>query len=118
MSTQQINKQNIEVVVIGPDGKADATATLTEREVATVEAVDATLHANEQFRTAYPGAKLVRVDSNRGVDEKRNGRYYLRYKHQTGGTEFWGHIAKVPAFDFKKGVVGVQIPTPPPRATS
>jgi len=61
-----------------------------------------------EFRTAYPGATLVRVDSMRGVDEHRNGRYYLRYQWQGGRTEMWGHVSrKTPSVDCKKGVVGV-----------
>jgi len=44
----------------------------------------------------------------RGVDEHRQGRYYLRYRSAGGVTEFWGHLSHdQPKFDFKKGVVGV-----------
>lgn len=49
----------------------------------------------------------------RGVDEKRNGRYYLRYRYAGGVTEFWGHVGKEPKLDFKKGSVGVVRPAGP-----
>ena len=90
-------------------------AVLAAREVATVEAVDITLQAETQFTTTYPNAHLVRVESNRGINEHRQGRYYLRYQHAGGTAEFWGHVAKTTSVDFKKGVVGVplaQTPSP------
>jgi len=80
---------------------------LKEREVATVEAVDTLLRAEAQFKAAYPATQLVHVESNRGVNEHRQGRYYLRYQHDKGTAEFWGHVAKSPTVEFKKGVVGV-----------
>jgi hypothetical protein len=87
----------------------------TPREVATVEAVDATLKHNAEFTAAYPGARLGCIDSMRGVNEHRHGRYYLRYQHAGGMAEFWGHVAKTPTFDFKKGVVGVPMQDLPHR---
>lgn len=113
MGRQRINNEDVDVVVIAPDGGADPTASLTEREVATIAVVDATLHANAQFQAAYPGARLEHVESMRGVDEYRNGRYYLRYRYGTSAAEFWGHVAKVPKLDFKKGIVGVKLPSTP-----
>jgi hypothetical protein len=107
MARQSINGHEVEVVVIAANGTTDPHATLTPREVATVEAVNSTLNHHAEFTTAYPGAQLTRVDSNRGVNENRHGRYYLRYQHAGEMTECWGHVAKTPTFDFKKGVVGV-----------
>src|SRR5262249_31818282 len=99
----------VEVVVMAPDGRADPSATLTEREIATLTAVDATLRANAQFQAAYPGAQLEHVESMRGGNERRNRRHYLRYRYRTNAAEFWGHVAKVPKIDFKKGIVGVTL---------
>ena len=113
MTTQTINGTTVEIVVILADGQTDPTATLDAREAATVAAVDAALRSTESFNTAYPQAALVRVESMRGVDEKRNGRYYLRYQSAAGMTEFWGHVSRELKIDFKKGVVGVVIPAGP-----
>jgi hypothetical protein len=110
MGRQRINSEDVEVVVVAADGTTDPQVVLTEREVATVGAVDATLQAAEQFEAAYPHARLEHVESMRGVEEHRHGRYYLRYRYATGVTEFWGYVAKATTLDFKKGLVGVQIP--------
>ena len=116
MGRQRINSEEVEVVVIAPDGTADGGAVLTEREVATVGAVDATLRADEQFKSAYADAQLEHVESMRGIDEHRHGRYYLRYRYAAGVTEFWGHVAKAATLDFKKGIVRVEMPGPTSRA--
>ena len=113
MPTQTLNNATVEIVIILADGKTDPAAILDAREAATVEAVDAALRAAAEFQAAYPQAVLERVDSMRGVDEKRNGRYYLRYRHASGVTEFWGHVGKEPKLDFKKGLVGVVLETDP-----
>jgi hypothetical protein len=112
MTTQVINEATVEVVIIAADGKTVPDTPLTDREAATVVAVDQTLQATENFQTAYPQAILERVESMRGVDEKRNGRYYLRYRYAGGVTEFWGHVGRELKIDFKKGVVGVVLPAP------
>jgi len=112
MARQSINGHDIEVVLIAADGKTDSQALLNRREAATVAAVDTTLRADAQFTTTYPSAQLVRVESNRGVNEHRQGRYYLRYQHTGGTAEFWGHVAKTASVDLKKGVVGVSLPSP------
>jgi hypothetical protein len=116
MGRQRINNEDVEVGVLAPDGTTDTEASLTEREVATIAAVDASVRANAQFQAAYPGAHLERVESMRGIDEHRNGRYYLRYRYGSSAAEFWGHLAKVPKLDFKKGLVGVTLPGLPPHA--
>jgi len=113
MTTQVINKATVEVIIIAPDGKTVPDMTLDDREAATVAAVDQTLRAMESFQTAYPQAVLERIDSMRGVDEKRNGRYYLRYRYAGGVTEFWGHVSRALKIDFKKGIVGVMLPAGP-----
>lgn len=110
MTTQTLNGAAVEIAVIAADGKTDPAAALDARETATVEAVDAALRATASFRAAYPQAALVRVESMRGIDEKRDGRYYLRYKHAGGMIEFWGHVSRELKIDFKKGVVGVALP--------
>src|SRR5512139_4290556 len=106
MSQQTLNDQTVDVAIIAADG-ATLQETLTPREAWTVQAVDAFLKSNAEFQEAYPGATLARVESNRGVDEHRQGRYYLRYHHDGGATEFWGYLSAKPKFDFKKGVVGM-----------
>ena len=106
MSQQTINGQIVEVVIIAADGTT-LEETLTPRETWTVQAVDVFLKGNAEFQAAYQGAKLERVESDRGVQENRQGRYYLRYHHDSGVTEFWGYLSAKPKFDFKKGVVGI-----------
>src|SRR4051794_9110477 len=102
MSQDTINGQSVEGVVIGPDGKTVATS-LVPRERWTVEAVDRTIRTNAAIQKTYPGATLQRVDSMRGVSERRRGRYYLRYQWDKGVTEFWGYLSpKQPTFDFKR----------------
>ncbi|HYQ90753.1 MAG TPA: hypothetical protein VES89_01425 [Candidatus Competibacteraceae bacterium] len=106
MSQQTLNDQTVDVAIIAADG-ATLQETLTPREAWTVQAVDAVLKQNAEFQAAYPGATLVRVESNRGVADNRQGRYYLRYQSDHGATEFWGYLSRQPTFDFKKGIVGV-----------
>jgi hypothetical protein len=110
MSKQMINGDEAEVKVFAPDGTMEASAALTERELATVQAADAALKADPEFQAAYPGARLEWVESMRGMDEHREGRYYLRYHSASGATEFWGHVSRKPKIDFKKGRVGVVVP--------
>ena len=111
MSKQTINGDEVEVKVFAPDGTMESSAALTERELATVQAADAALKANSEFQAAYPGARLERVESMRGMDEHQEGRYYLRYQYASGATEFWGHVSRKPKLDFKKGRVGVVVPS-------
>jgi len=107
MAQQLTNGEPVEVVVIAADGTPVATP-LTPRELWTVEAVERYLRTNAAFTAAYPEAKLVHVDSMRGVDEHRHGRYYLRYHSVRGVTECWGYLSReTPTYDLKKGVVGV-----------
>lgn len=116
MSRQTINGEEVEVMVMAADGTT-TEETLTSREVWTVQAVDSFLRGNPEFQAAYPGAHLERVESNRGVKENRQGRYYLRYRYGTGAaTEFWGYLSPRPKFDFRKGVVGVVATPDTPKA--
>ena len=109
MARQSINGQEVEVVVYSEDSRI-VESPLTARELSILEMVDTVLQGKAEFKSTYPGARLERVESMRGVDEHRHGRYYLRYRHASGVTEFWGHLAREPKFDFKKGIVGVALP--------
>ncbi len=111
MTTQILNGATVEIVVINAEGKTETDALLTAREITTVETVDAAVRADAGFQAAYPGAVLERIDSMRGVAETRNGRYYLRYRYAGGVTEFWGHVGQQAKIDFKKGIVGVVMPS-------
>ena len=115
MRQQTLNGQAAEVAIIAADG-ATLDEPLTPREAWTVQAVNAVLKQNAEFQAAYPGATLVRVESNRGVAENRQGRYYLRYRYDKGTTEFWGYLSRQPTFDFRKGIVGI-VATPETPAT-
>jgi hypothetical protein len=110
MSKQMINGDEVEVKVFAPDGTMEASAALTERELATVQAADAALKADPKFQAIYPDARLELVESMRGMDEHQEGRYYLRYHSASGATEFWGYVSRNPKLDFKKGRVGVVVP--------
>lgn len=81
---------------------------LDAHELEVVETADTTLRINEEFRASYRDARLDRVESMRGVDEHRHGRYYLRYRHAGGITEFWAHIGHGPKIDFTKGSVAIK----------
>jgi hypothetical protein len=56
-------------------------------------------------------ASLEGVESMRGMDEYQEGRYYLRYHSASGATEFWGYVSRKSKVDFKKGRVGVVVPS-------
>jgi hypothetical protein len=68
---------------------------------------DRTLKSNPKFQAAYPNAKLIRIDSNRGIKESEAGRFYLRYQYDKGITEFWGHHARSTYVDCDQGLVGI-----------
>jgi hypothetical protein len=118
MSRDTINGQSVEVVVIGLDGKTVDTP-LTPRERWTAEAVDQAIRTNAAVQAAYPEAVLQRVDSMRGIQEHRHGRYYLRYHWAKGVAEFWGYLSpKQPAFDLKRRIVGVVATPDTPTSTA
>ena len=108
MAMQSINDQPVDVVVIGVDGRSDPNTVLEANEIEIVEAADAALCANEEFQVSYRDARLDRVESMRSVDEHRHGRYYLRYRHAGGVTEFWAHIGHSIKIDFTKGSVSIK----------
>jgi hypothetical protein len=107
MKSQQINGQDeIELQIIAEDGTTLTTDLLPD-EVVTFENLDRTLKASPKFQSAYPNAKLTRIDLNRGIQDSEAGRYYLRYQHDTGITEFWGHHANTTYVDCEQGLVGI-----------
>ena len=107
MKRQLLNGQDeIDVVIISEDGTSLNLA-LLPNEAIVFENLDRTLKSNPEFQAAYPNAKLIRIDSNRGIKENEAGRYYLRYQHDKGITEFWGHHASSAYVDCDQGLVGV-----------
>lgn len=105
MSTANINGQVVDVKVIEADGSPGTS--LTEAEIGLLSALDAQLQAHPAFGQAYPRAQLTRVDSNRLLEASEEGRMYLRYHHERGDVEFWGHRATSPTVDMTRGIVTV-----------
>ena len=91
--------------IIEADGRSGTALEQTELDLIT--AIDARLRQHEAFAQAYPGARLTRVDSNRMLQDTEEGRFYLRYHHAGGDTEFWGHKAAASAFDLARGIIAV-----------
>jgi hypothetical protein len=111
MKRQLINElDGIDIQIIDANGTA-LNLDLLANEVATLESLDRTLKSDPVFQTAYPNAKLIRIDSNRGIKEDEAGRYYLRYQYDSGITEFWGHYASSTYVDCDQGLVGIQLST-------
>lgn len=110
MPTQNINGIRVEVSIIAANGTDDGSA-LTPRELWLAQAADTTLRADPQFTSAYPGATLSKVESNRGLADSDKGRLYLRYQVGPSATEFWAYVAQKPSFNFKRGLVGL-VPGP------
>ena len=105
-----INGQQVETLVNNADGTPGGND-FTPQELAVVTAADTALHQDANFQNAYPGARLSRVESNRGVEDHRDGRFSLRY--DVPGQvpqEFWAHVAKEGHVNLKTGVVGVALP--------
>lgn len=113
MRTQRINEQEVQTIVITPAGTESAES-LTPQEVRVVEELDKALRGSLEFQRAYPGAKLIRVDSMRALSDHQPGRYYLRYENQETTTEFWGYLSQHPRLDFQQGLVGISHPTDAP----
>jgi len=106
MQQETINGQVGEVCVIAEDGTELAEGfTAKEREL--LERIDATLKADVGFQTGHPEARLVRIDSNRGMADTDEGRFYLRYEYKGGTAEFWGNAGDTARVDMKKGIVCV-----------
>ena len=109
MKRQLLNGQDeIDVVIIAEDGTS-LNQDLLPNETIVFESLDRALKSNQEFQAAYPNAKLIRIDSNRGVKESEAGRYYLRYQYDSGITEFWGHYASSSYVDCEQGLVGIQL---------
>ena len=105
-----INGQQVETLVNNADGTAGGDD-LTSQELAVVTAADTALRGDADFQRAYPGARLSRVESNRGVDDRRNGRFSLRYEVPNQvPQEFWAHQAKENQVNLKTGMVAVVLP--------
>ena len=108
MQHDNINGQEIESVIISEDG-IELPETIDPKERDLLAKIDTAIRTNGGFIKAFPGAKLVRIDSNRGLADQDEGRFYLRYLHEGKGgvAEFWGNAADVTRVDIDTGFVGV-----------
>ncbi len=109
MSTLMLNGKEVEVVVIAANGITDETASLTNLEQTMILAIDAALKADAEFLHMFQEAQLVRVDSILGLKDTEKGRFYLRYKHSKGMTEYFGNVGKKLKINNKRGVVTVVV---------
>jgi hypothetical protein len=99
-------QDEIDIQIIAEDGTA-LDPDLLPDEVVTFENLDHTLKVCPEFQAAYPNAKLIRIDLCRGTQDDEAGRYYLRYQHDAGITEFWGHHANITYVNCDQGLVGI-----------
>ncbi len=106
LDTTLINGREIEAVIVGED-RAAIEESLSESERAAFGRLDSALRSHPDFQAAYPDARLVRVDSMRGIGEDEDGRYYLRYQYGDHSTEFWGNIAETEKVDCEQGLVSI-----------
>ena len=107
MKSQLLNGQDgIDIQIIAKDGTTLELDLLPD-EITTIESLDRTLKAHPGFQSAYPNARLVHIDSNRGIQDSEAGRYYLRYQYDTGITEFWGHRSDSTYVDCDQGLAGI-----------
>jgi len=106
MITATIHGQAVEVEVIEADGSSGTA--LDQDELDLIAALDARLREHPGFARAYAGARLTRVDTNRMLRDTEEGRFYLRYHHDGGDIEFWGHTAEAPVVDLERGIVAVR----------
>lgn len=72
MRHETINGQEAEICVIAADG-TEVAEELRPEERGLLERIDTTLRADAGFCAACPGARLVRVDSNRGLGDGEEG---------------------------------------------
>ena len=105
MIAATVNEQQVDVQIIEADGRSGNA--LEQAEIDLISAIDTRLREHHAFAEAYLGARLTRVDSNRMLRNTEEGRFYLRYQHDGGTTEFWGHVANQPTLDFERGIVAV-----------
>ena len=106
MQQDKINDQDIDVVVIGADG-AELQDKLQPDERDWLSRIDAALQSDPQFKATYPAARLMRIDSNRGLTDRDEGRFYLRYQSSSGMAEFWGNVGDTVRVDVDQGIVVV-----------
>ncbi|MEJ2288139.1 MAG: hypothetical protein P8Y02_05730 [Deinococcales bacterium] len=105
MISATINDQQVDVEIIEAGGTSGTA--LEQAELDLIAAIDSRLREHDAFGQTYPRARLTRVDSNRMLQDTEEGRFYLRYHHDGGEAEFWGHVAETPAVDFERGIVAV-----------
>jgi hypothetical protein len=108
MQTTIINVQSVDAVIIGADGM-EVMEELQQGERELLAKIDAALRAEARFAKACPGARLVRVDSNRWLGDRDECRFYLRYRHSGKGgmAEYWGHVGDVLKLDARRGIISV-----------
>ena len=106
MQSETINGQAVEVCIIAENG-TELAESLTPAERGLLERMDAALKADAEFQMAHSDAMLVRIESNRGMADVDEGRFYLRYRHKGGMAEFWGNVGSEAGVDFEKGMVWV-----------
>ncbi|HYE38125.1 hypothetical protein [Methylocaldum sp.] len=104
MQTGTGNAQSIEVFIIEENGTS-RPGELEKAEETIIQRLDHTLQQDASFQATYPGARLVRIDSMRGLKDSDEGRFCLRYQFDGGITEFWGHVADRANVDMKQGIV-------------
>lgn len=109
--TQTINGSEVEVAVIAEDGML-LNEGLDGRELEAVQVLDQNLQSSEKFKAQYPEAKLVHVESMRGLSETELGRFYLRYQQGDRIEEFWGHVGEQAHLNFKTGNLTAVLPKP------
>jgi hypothetical protein len=105
MTKATIKGQPVDVEIIDTDGRSGTSLTQTERTLIT--ALDNYVQKHPAFVGAYPAARLTRVDSDRILQDTDEGRFYLRYHHQHGDTELWGHLADTPILDLERGIAAI-----------
>jgi len=103
-----VNGQPVDVAIIGAEPGAEAR--LLPNELALIAALERALRGDPAFGAACPGARLVRVDTNRLLAEDEDGRIYLRYAHVGGVSEWWGRAGERLAIDHGRGLVAVPLP--------
>jgi len=110
MQADNINGQVVDVVVIGADG-IEVVEELQQGERVLLAVIDAALQAEARFAKSCPEARLVRVDSNRGLGDREECRFYLRYQHSGKGSfaEYWGHVGDVAHLDMRRGIISVRL---------
>ena len=111
MQVESINGQAVDIVIISADG-TEAVEKLQQGELELIAKIDTALRTEARFAKACPEARLVRIDSNRGLADREAGRFYLRYQHKgkgSGMAEFWGHVADAAHLDMRHGIICVTL---------